>query len=572
MSTVLPVATPRAVGRAVTQLLGRQKASLAVTFVLMVAGAAMALAVPLLLGVIIDAVIGGDLHRVWWACAGLVASGVVSAAVSWLGGVLLVGCLQRSLAGLREEAFARAVATDLAALESAGSSDVVSRVTSDVESVTEAVTGVVPRMLGAALTVGLTGIGLATLDPWLALAALPAVPIQLLVTWRFLRRSRPLYTRLRVEEAVQGQAIIESVTGADTVRAHSIARDRLRQIATASLATIESQCAASRARNRFNGGLNIAEFLALGGVLAAGFGQVSAGVLTVGAVTAGALFIHRLFGPVGGLLGGVDELQRALAGLERIVGLVESDLGGRAGGQQIENAAVRLRGVRLSYAPGAQAAVCDVDLEIPAGSTAVLVGASGSGKSTTARLIAGLARPCAGGVTVGEVPAHRAVNRGRPAVLLVTQETHVFTGTVADNLRLAAPDASDDDLTGAAREVGIDDARDVLNVPIGEAAARDDALIQRLALARVLLADPAVVVLDEATASDGGSGLLDAALARAAAGRTAVIVAHRLSQAVDADLVAVFDSGHIVERGTVDELRERDSGSFAQLWAAWTRS
>ncbi|QRY61972.1 ABC transporter ATP-binding protein [Gordonia sp. PDNC005] len=572
MNTVLPVATPRAVGAAVARLLAPQRSVLVATAVLMVAGSAAALAVPPLLGVVVDAVAGGHgLAHVWWACAGLLLSGVVAAALSWYGGLLLIRCLQRSLSGLREEAFARAVASDLGSLEVAGSSDAVSRVTTDVESVTEAVTGVVPRMLGAALTIGLTGVGLVALDPWLALAALPAIPVQLLATWIFLRRSRPLYSRLRVEEAIQGQSIIESVRGVETVRAHRLQDKRLAGLAAASHATIETQCEASRARNRFNGGLNIAEYIALAGVLAVGFHQVTAGALTIGAVTAGALFIHRLFGPVGGLLGGIDELQRALAGLERIVGLVDSDLGGRSGGQEVADASVCLKSVSFTYRTGAHTAVSDVDMVVPSGATAVLVGASGSGKSTTARLIAGLAEPSSGVVQVGGVPADRATSNGRPAVLLVTQETHAFTGTVADNLRLAAPDASNDDLAEAAAAVGVEHAPEVLDQQLSDAAVTDDALVQRLALARVLLADPPVVVLDEATAQDGGTGLLDAALARVAAGRTAIVVAHRLSQTVDADVVAVFDEGRLTESGTAHELRQLDDGAFAELWKAWSR-
>ncbi|WP_052961318.1 MULTISPECIES: ABC transporter ATP-binding protein [unclassified Leucobacter] len=584
MTRALPVASARATARASMGLLLRDPWRLAAATLLLAAGAAAGLLVPWLLGSLVDAVIAGrDALELALRCAALLGSGAVAAGLEWGGGVLLVGCLQRALARLREDVFAAALSIDLGRVEEAGSGDIVARVTGDVEAVTDAVSGVLPRFLQAGFTIVLTAVGLTAVDPWLALGALLAVPIQVWITVRFLRRSRPIYTRLRREEALRGQVIIDSVAGADTVRAHRLQQDRLGRIAEASLRAVETQREAARARNRFVGGLNLAEFVGLGAVLAIGFVRAGAGALSIGGVTAGALFFHRLFGPIGGLLGSIDDLQRALAGLERLVGVQQLAGGGVGAGagflpgrsvRPIEDATIRIESASYRY-PGARAdALSGISLMIPAGSTLALVGASGSGKSTLGRLIAGIGGPGSGTVRVGGAPAETASLPGRggsaarPAVLLVTQESHLFGGTVADNLRLADPGADDGQLAAALRRVG----RDPGTLPdgLGTVPEPDHLLLQQIALARVLLADPAVVVLDEATAHAGPDGVLEDALREVGRGRTSIVIAHRLTQALDADRVAVLEGGALVECAPPSELLDRSDGHFARLWRAWS--
>lgn len=565
----LPVADARRSWQHARRLLHARRWALAGTTGSLLAGSAAALVVPPALGWIVDGVIGGASMARIGAYAGIiVAAGVVSALLLRWGGQLLVHCLQGALAELREAVFAAAVRLDQGTVEDAGTSDVVSRVTGDVEAITAAVSDVLPRFVQAGFTIILTAVGLSLLDPWLALAALVAVPVQAVTTLWFLRRSRPLYHRLRREESDRGQAIIEAITGADTVIAHGVQPAHLGRIADRSLAAVETGREAIKARNRFNAGLNAAEFLGLAAILTAGYWQSVTAGLTVGSVTAAALFFHRLFAPIGALLSSIDDLQRAAAGLGRLVGVLLAHPEPVAR-DDIADAGVRLRGASHRYRADAPDAVREVDLDLPAGSTTLLVGVSGSGKSTLAQLVAGVLVPRSGEVLVGGVPAARAGRAGRRAVLLVTQDTHLFTGSLADNLRLADPDASDAALWQALDAVAADWTRDLrggLEAPLGPDL--DDARIQQIALARVLLADPPVVVLDEATAHGGTGGVLDAAVEAVVRGRTAVVVAHRFSQALTADEIVVLEGGRVLERGTHADLLRSPTGAYARLHAA----
>ncbi|GAA1581754.1 ABC transporter ATP-binding protein [Leucobacter aridicollis] len=579
VSGLLPTSSAAAAAKLGLRLLWRQRWLLLATVTLLLLGTAAMLLVPPLLGAVVDAVIAGEpFTRVLWLGVAIAGAGVTAAALEGIGGVLLVRCLQHALAALREDVFDAALNLPLRRVEAAGDADVISRVTNDVEAVTEAIAGVIPLCARAVFTIVLTLVGMAALDPWLALAALVAVPIQIASTRAFMRRSRPLYARLRREEAERGRAFVEAVAGAETVRAYGTAEEHLTAIARASDTAVRTHRETGKARNIFIGGLNGAEFVGLAAVLAVGFVRATAAGLSVGAVTAGALYFHRLFNPIGDLLGSMDDLQRALAGLQRLTGVViagaeaRADTFAGAGSSEIADGAVEVLGVSFRY--GAQtrrAALQGVDLSIPAGATVALIGTSGSGKSTLARLIAGFDEPAAGGVRIGGVPAHVARSGGRPAALLVAQETHLFAGTVGDNVRIAAPGASDRELAAALAEVGFDLAAvpGGLDGTLPPAVSHREA--QQLALARVLLADPPVVVLDEAGSQAGSDAALATAMRRVSAGRTAVVIAHHLDQVRGADRVVVLEQGCVIEQGEPGELLERPDGAFARLWrmAQW---
>ncbi|MFF3093367.1 ABC transporter ATP-binding protein [Streptomyces cyaneofuscatus] len=572
-ATTLPVADARRTREEILRRLRAHRRRLGAALLTLLGGTAATLATPPLLGGIVDAVAdGAEKSQVLVLGIALVAATAVGAVLAYAGGRMLVALVQEVLAGLREDVFATAVHLPVNTLESSGSSDVVSRVTRDVEAVSEAASDVLPEVTNASFTIGLSLVGLAVLDLRLALAGLVCLPVHVYATRQFLRRSHRVYGDIRRLESARGQVVIEAVRGAESIVAYRTQGHHLDDLAERSVHAIERQRDGVKLRNRFTGLLNAAEFLGLAAVLVTGFALFGSGAVTLGAATAAALYFHRLFGPVGALLGSLDDIQRATVGLSRLVGI--TDLGGhpvRPGSEARGSGRpdIDVKGVSYAY-DGTRPALREVSLHVPAGTSLALVGASGSGKSTLARLVAGLGTPDRGSVTVGRPDA--PVSR-----YLVTQEVHLFGGTLADNLRLARPDATDDQLRHALREAGADWApalEDGLDTVLGPGGTPlDDGSVQHLALARVLLADPPVVVLDEATAESGPRtrALLQGALARVTAGRTSVVVAHRLEQARLADRVLVLRGGEVAEQGTHDELLAA-GGAYAALWAAYHRA
>ncbi|MBQ0830194.1 ABC transporter ATP-binding protein [Streptomyces tagetis] len=568
--STLPVAGPRRTRQELLRRLGAHRGRLAAALLTLFAGTAVTLTTPPLLGAVVNAVVDrAPQGRVLVLGLLLVLAAAAGALSALAGGRMLAALVQEVLAGLREDVFETAVHLPGDVVESSGSGDVVSRVTRDVEAVSEAASDVLPDVTAAGLTIGLSLVGLTVLDPRLALAGLVCLPVHVLATRRFLARSHEVYGDVRRLESERGQSVVESVHGAATVRAYREQDRRLTELAGRSLRAVERQRDGARLRNRFTGMLNAAEFLGLAAVLTTGFALLRSGTISLGAATAAALYFHRLFGPVGALLGSLDDIQRATVGLARLVGI--TDLGprpddGPAGpGEAAAGAGIAVEGVSYTY-DGVRPVLRDIRLEVPAGTSLALVGASGSGKSTLARLIAGLDEPSRGRITAGD-----------GARYLVTQEVHLFGGTLADNLRMARPGATDAELVHALREVGAGWALEGeygLGTVLGPGGTPlDDGAVQHLALARVLLADPSVVVLDEATAESGPrtQALLRSALARVVRGRTAVIVAHRLEQARDADRVLVLDRGEVAGDGTHAELLARP-GEYAALWEAYVRT
>ncbi|WP_411082219.1 ABC transporter ATP-binding protein [Streptomyces sp. cmx-18-6] len=580
-AAALPVAGARRTREEILRRLRAHRGRLVAALLTLLGGTAATLATPPVLGGIVDAVAdNAGRGRVTVLGIALVAATAAGAALAYAGGRMLVALVQEVLAELREDVFETAVHLPVNTLESSGSSDVVSRVTRDVEAVSEAALDVLPDVTNASFTIGLSLVGLAVLDLRLALAGLVCLPVHVYATRRFLSRSHRVYGDIRRLESARGQSVVEAVRGAESIRAYRTQGHHLDALAGRSVRAVERQRDGVKLRNRFTGLLNAAEFLGLAAVLVTGFALFGSGAITLGAATAAALYFHRLFGPVGALLGSLDDVQRATVGLSRLVGVTDLGRHHVRPGEEAARGAGRRPDIdveEVSYAyDGTRPALREVSLHVPAGTSLALVGASGSGKSTLARLVAGIGAPDRGRITVGGEAGTSGVPASR---YLVTQEVHLFGGTLAENLRLARPDATDDQLRHALREAGAGWALDLdpdagLDAVLGPAGSPlDDGAVQHLALARVLLADPPVVVLDEATAESGPGtrALLQGALARVTEGRTAVVVAHRLEQARRADRILVLRGGEVAEQGTHDELLAA-GGEYAALWAAHDRA
>ena len=471
----------------------------------------------------------------------------------------------------------RALELPLGAIERAGSGDLLARVGGDVDAVADAVRSVLPTLATSALTIGLTVVAWAALDWRFALAGLCAAPIQAHTLRWYLRRSSPLYAAERVAEGDRAQQLLDSIGGAATVRALRLSDRHVDEVAMRSGAAMEYAFAATRLRTRFYGRLNVAELVGLSMILLTGFLLVRDGTVTVGAATAAALYFSRLFDPINALLILVDVAQEAGAGLARLVGIAALPPPVEPAHPAVPlDASIEATAVSYAYEPGHDV-LHDITVAIAPGTHVALVGASGAGKTTLAKLVAGLHVPDAGTIRIGRADLRDigpdGVTRG---VALVSQEIHVFAGTLAEDLRLARPDAADDELRAALTAVDADGWVDALPAGLATVVGHGGHRLtptqaQQLALARLVLRDPPVVVLDEATAEAGsvGARTLERAAATALQGRTAIVVAHRLAQAAAADRVVVLADGRVIQDGAHEELLATP-GPYRILWSAWS--
>ncbi len=534
---------------------------------------------PLMMGRIVDLVVDG---RPASAVTSPVAILLVVAGLQGLLTVIGFGSLtslgETMLADLREQVVDRALNLSLGQIEAAGSGDIAARVGGDVSVIANAVRNVFPILIGSVLTIALTVGGLAVVDWRFALAGLCAAPVQLLTLRWYLNRSTPLFARQRVLEGERAQKLLDAVEGSRTVRAFSLHEPKTAMVEERSQSALNWSFIVLALRVRFFARVNAAEFVGVTAILLTGFFLVRADASTVGATTAAALLFHRIFDPVSGLLLNFDEGQNAASGLARLVGIARLPAMDDAEPPSIIDSSVTATGVNFAYITGHDV-LTDINLRIAPGERISLVGASGAGKTTLAKLLAGIHQPGSGEIKLGGVSHHEASSELTGSrVSLVTQEVHVFSGSLADDLRLARPDASDQDLEGALTKVGALAWAEALplgiNTMVGEGAFRLTASqAQQLALARLILTDPLIAILDEATAEAGSAGarVLERSANAALEGRTAIVVAHRLTQARQADRILMMDRGRIIEAGTHEELIAA-RGRYATLWAAWSDS
>ena len=359
------------------------------------------------------------------------------------------------ISALREDMLSTALRLPTHRVEEAGTGDLVSRSTDDVAELSAAVTETVPVLAKSAFAIATTGVALVSLN-WQYLLVVGAVtPLYVFAACQYLQRAPQRYTDERAAMGERARRLLEAIRGRKTVRAFGMEDQMHVEIERSSAQVVDKGYAARRTMMVLQLWMTVIELVMLVCGLLISFWVVQAGALTVGAVTAAMLLLIRLRGPLMGLMRVIDTVQSGYASLSRIVGVVMDppravpDFGAPAPGGVAE-----LKEVSFSYDDGGWA-VQDVNLKLPAGHTVALVGASGAGKTTVAALLAGLRVPAAGTVLVDGVEVSALSDSERVARLaMISQEVHVFSGTLREDLSLAAPQASDAQMEDALQRVG----------------------------------------------------------------------------------------------------------------------
>jgi ATP-binding cassette, subfamily B, bacterial len=484
---------------------------------------------------------------------------------------------ERFLHSLRVASFDKLQALPLGFFERERAGVLVSRLTSDVQSLNELVREALVEIAGSALQIVLTIVALIFLSPKLAAIALVALPILVASSWSFHHGAGRAYHAIRDRVADTLTALQEGLAGVRVVQAFRREQRTLDRYRPRSQAQIHAWHRASFVNIRLFAFLPLAQAAALIVVLLAAASMYTHGEISIGTVTAFVLYLIQLFDPIGRFTEWLGEFRQGLAALAKIVGLLEVPVSITQKPEAVElphEGTLRLRDVTFGYRK--RPVVRGLSLEVAAGEHVALVGATGAGKSTVAKLLTRQYDPRAGSIELGGVDLRDATLASlRRQIVLLPQEGHLFSGTIADNVRLAHPDASDGDVRRVLRTIGALDRFESLphglDTDVQTRGLRLSAGERQLVgIARIALADPAVIVLDEATSSlDPATELaVETALAAVAEGRTVITIAHRLSTAQRADRVAVMERGRLVEIASHDEL-VRQGERYARLWASW---
>ena len=632
----LPVADTRTAMRKLLGLIADRKAEFAVVFSLQTALAVVGVVTPTVVGRAVDAVAAGTTSSyIRNAIVFIAVVVVIQAILGYAASLRAYVFSQKILAVLRERVVRAVTSLPLGTVEAAGSGDMIGRTTHDVDRVSFFIEGAVSRLFMTVLTIAATLVAIFVANPLLGgVVVLTAAPIFFTVRF-YVRRGVPAYLAASAISAGMSGVASETVEQSTTADAMRLGRVRAERMDTLIYEYWRNEVYTGWVRMLFIVMNQLVTYLPVVTALALGGYMIGIGQTTYGTVTAIVLYASQLRYPLWTFSWWADEFQFAMAALARIFGVEEASetdaceesgesggvreagagsvrdtgesgagasgahdtgesgreareepnaarVSGAAAGAEAAgpdssggiDAALYIEDVHFAYREG-QDVLHGVTLDVDGGETVAIVGPSGAGKSTLGRLIAGINAPAAGSVRIGRAEVSSMPESAlHTAVAMVTQEHHVFLGSLAHNMRLAKRDATDEEIRSALEAVEatwVDDLKDGLETKIGSGGlALTPPQAQQLALARIVLLDPAVLVLAEATSqlNPTEARSLERALGRVLKGRTVVSIAHRLYTAHDADRVAVMIDGRVAEYGSHDELTAR-GGEYAALWNAW---
>ncbi len=563
------------------------RARVILTMFVIVLSTALQVAGPALIAYGIDTGLPALLEENDWMPIGLIVgayllTGISGAAFIALYQVMSARLSQAILLDLRKRVFLHTQRLSLEFHESYTSGRIIARQTSDLDSIRELLDSGLNQLVSGMLYMSFTAAALVLLDPTSGLVlAVSLVPLLLLTRW-FQVRSQKLFRYTRVASARLIVHFVETMTGIRAVKAFRKEPRNAVQFGDHVEEYRHANARVIRLFGIFDPGLVLIGNVTVAAVLVVGGFRIVDGALEIGALLAIVLYTRRFFDPAEEMAMFYNSYQGAAAALEKISGVLEETPSVADPTTPIDlwkaRGTVHFDRVRFQYTQD-EVVLPDLELEIPAGQTIALVGTTGAGKSTLAKLIARFYDPTEGAVTLDGVDLRKLHPKDlRRAIVMVTQEAYLFSGTVADNIALGNPQATRDEIIDAAKAVGAHEFIESLphgyDTDVNKRGGRVSAgQRQLISFARAFLADPVVLILDEATASLDipSERLVQQALNTLLSDRTAVIIAHRLSTVAIADRVLVMEHGRIVEDGTPAELIA-GTGKFAQLHAAWRDS
>jgi len=573
----LPVADTAAVRTYAKRLIRQHRSKLVRMLSLYALAAFMALIPAYIIGAITNFAADHELtaHRITLYVGILFVSSILYAGLSFLARRRSYLLGETVFAQLREEFLESVLALPLVEVERAGTGDLLSRTTNDIEALSRTVRFAMPEWLVAVVQALLTLIAMTVVSPLATVACLVSLPILFFSTRYYLHYATPGYRRERMSYATMSGSVSETAEGARTVDAHRLANRQAQRIEGNIRESFYSEMYTLLMRMVWFPTIECAFALAVATTLAWSGWLALHHDITIGAATTVTLYVVQINDPIDRIVSWLDELQVGQTSLARLVGVSVVRDDRPTEGVEPKNETITMNDVRYAYRPGFDV-LKGLSLTIRPGERLAIVGPSGAGKSTIGRLLAGIDAPGSGSVMVGDVAlASMPLPMLRRHVALVTQEHHIFIGTVRENLALAKPEATDDEIVRALDAVDalewVQALPEGILTELGTTGYQvSPAQAQQVALARLVLSDPHTLVLDEATAmlDPRAARHLERSLVAVLRGRTVVAIAHRLHTAHDADRVCVVIDGKIAELGTHDELVALN-GEYASLWSTW---